>query len=113
MPRRDTASIRDDDLDHRPFGDSHFGDAGRERLRPHRPRVAMSEAGRDSRPDGESTAELPDSSPHFWHEGFFEEFDSTPAPQTARKHAGHRGQNRVGDMARPQPPRVTQAPHGS
>jgi hypothetical protein len=73
MPKRNDAFMRDSDLDHRPFGDSHFGDAGVHRRRVERSRPFTHNAKEDA--CSKSVGPLPSSTPpvYSWHEGFFED----------------------------------------
>jgi hypothetical protein len=95
MAKKNTAFVRDDDLDHRPFGDSHFGNTGRDRRRLEKPRAAAGDAGRDPRSKRNGTTEPPAPSPHLWHEGFFEELDSRSAKRSTRKQGERRGKTAV------------------
>jgi hypothetical protein len=68
MPKRNDAFMGDSDLDHRPFGDSHFGDAGLHRRRWERSRPLAREA------KEYAGSKCGDPVPVYsWHEGFFED----------------------------------------
>jgi hypothetical protein len=73
MPKRNDASTRDSDLDHRPFGDSHFGDAGLNRRRMERSRPSAHEAKEDTCSMSGDLPPSPTSAVYSWHEGFFED----------------------------------------
>jgi hypothetical protein len=82
--------MRDSDLDHRPFGDSHFGDAGHNRRRLERLRPFAHEAKEDACCRSEDLPPSPTSSIYSWHEGFFENLaldDSMPKRAAARRRA--------------------------
>ena len=90
MPKRNDASARDSDLDHRPFGDSHFGDAGVNRRRVERSRPFAHEAKEDACCRSRDLPPSPTSSIYSWHEGFFEDLaldDSRPKRAAARWRA--------------------------
>lgn len=80
MPKRSDAFMRDSDLDHRPFGDSHFGDAGLNRRRLERSRPFAHEAKEDACGRSRDLPPSLTSSVYSWHEGFFED----PAPEDSR-----------------------------
>ncbi|MEI6171043.1 MAG: hypothetical protein WCQ45_00990 [bacterium] len=90
MLKRNDAFMRDSDLDHRPFGDSHFGDAGHNRRRLERLRPFAHEAKEDACCRSEDLPPSPTSSIYSWHEGFFEDLaldDSMPKRAAARRRA--------------------------
>ena len=80
MPKRSDASMRDFDLDQRPFGDSHFGDVGLHRRRMERSRPFAHEAKEDTRCRSRDLPPSLTSSVYSWHEGFFED----PSPEDSR-----------------------------
>jgi hypothetical protein len=96
MPKRNDASTRDSDLDHRPFGDSHFGDAGLNRRRMERSRPFTHEAKEGTCSMSGDLPPSPTSAVYSWHEGFFED----PAlSDPRRKHSAARRRS-----ARPERP---------
>jgi hypothetical protein len=90
MPKRNDASAKDSDLDHRPFGDSHFGDAGFNRRRVERPRPFTQTAKEGTCSMSGDLPPSPTSAVYSWHEGFFEDpalSDPRRKPPTARRRA--------------------------
>lgn len=88
MPKRHVALVRDDDLDHRPFGDSHFGDAGPDRRRLERPRLSASGTKGSPRAKCDGSVPFPTPSLYSWHDGFFEDLDPRSGRRPTRKRAG-------------------------
>jgi hypothetical protein len=80
MPKRNDALMKDSDLDHRPFGDSHFGDTGHDRRRLEKSRPFTHRTKEDTRSRCGDLVSSLTSSVYSWHEGFFED----PAPEDSR-----------------------------
>lgn len=97
MSRKGESRQRDADLDQRPFGDSHFGEARRERRDLERPRLSPRAVHAARRSENGSPKSLDAPSVYSWHEGCFEDLDrSVPrsGPPLVRRRP-----TRAGDAA--------------
>ena len=73
MSRKNDATPRDTDLDERPFGDSHFGEARRERRDLERPRSSHHGSPATGRSKGKDPKSIQAPALYAWHEGCFED----------------------------------------
>ncbi len=81
MSRKNAAAPRDADLDQRPFGDSHFGEAHRERRDLERTHSSHHGSPSTGRSKGEGTKNIDAPALYAWHEGCFEDLEpKTPRP---------------------------------
>jgi hypothetical protein len=97
MARKDEARPRDADLDQRPFGDSHFGEARRERRNLERPRLSPRAVHAARKSESGNPGGLDAPSPYSWHEGCFEDLDRS-LPRRGRPPVRRRP-TRAGDIA--------------
>jgi len=99
MPKRNDAFMRDSDLDHRPFGDSHFGDAGLHRRRMERSRPFAHDAREDACSKSVDPPPSPTSAFYSWHEGFFEDLavDNPRTKQPVARRRSARPERSAGD----------------
>jgi hypothetical protein len=99
MPKRNDASMRDFDLDQRPFGDSHFGDAGLHRRRIERSRPFAHDAKEDACSKSAGPPLSPTPAVYSWHEGFFEDLavDNPKTKQPVARRRSARPERSAGD----------------
>jgi len=99
MPKRNDTFMRDSDLDQRPFGDSHFGDAGVHRHRVGRSRPFAHDTKENACSKSIDPPPSPTSAVYSWHEGFSEDLgvDSPRIEQPVARRRSTRPERSAGD----------------